>query len=162
MSDIKQELARLREKCASLEEKLDQQLYITNSMYQRFEDVSSKLDMLFNAGTQKPVTKAKTTTVAAVPKNKNIMTYFKSKFSDDPNFFNDILEEKQVESIEAANKDALDAKKGAQKKKTKITLIYKSLTAKQKKMLREKMLNENEIASQNNSPELKPEAKSDD
>lgn len=138
-----------------------------NVVYQRVEDMSKKFDLVLNAGIKQPISTTQTNTgkkkspITQKP-NKNIMTYFKSKYAEDPLFFNDILEEKQVESVIAEHKeDIMSKKKGAVRDKAKITYIYKSLTGSQKKQLREKMLEENEAASINTNADLEPENKSE-
>jgi hypothetical protein len=74
----------------------------------------------------------------------NCMKYFKTKYTEDPTYFNDILEENQAESVTAENADKLkNKKKGVAQSKEILSLIYKSLTKEQKKEIKTKMLDEN-------------------
>lgn len=96
-------------------------------------------------------------TINAVPDKpiKNVMTYFKAKYQEDDTVFNDVLEENQAEALFEQHKADIAAKKeGILRKKTKATLLYKTLTKAQKSKIREKMVNEHERSSINNSDEL--------
>ena len=65
----------------------------------------------------------------------NITSFFKNKYEKDPTIFDDILEENQAKSVIAANADKLNTKKGVQKIRAQADLIFKSLTADQKKKI---------------------------
>lgn len=67
----------------------------------------------------------------------NITSFFKNKYEKDPTAFDDILEENQAKSVIAANADKLNTKKGVQKIRAQADLIFKSLTADQKKKIYE-------------------------
>lgn len=170
MSNSKTEFANLAKTLKEHQEILDglskASDIITEQMtvvYQRVEDMSKKFDLVLNAGIKQPISTTQNTTPKktapnASKPNKNIMTYFKSKYTEDPTFFNDILEEKQIESVIEEHKETImSKKKGATRDKTQITLIYKSLTGSQKKSLRDKMLEENEAAGINTNADLEPE-----
>jgi hypothetical protein len=89
----------------------------------------------------------------------NIMTYFKKKYIEDDTTFDNILEENQAEALFEEHKDDIASKKDDNaRKKTKVTLLYKSLTKEQKSKIREKMLNEHERSTINNSDELAEES----
>jgi len=67
----------------------------------------------------------------------NITSFFKNTYEKDPTAFDDILEENQAKSVIAANADKLNTKKGVQKIRAQADLIFKSLTADQKKKIYE-------------------------
>ena len=159
---------------------------LLNTIYQRVEDMSKKFDEVLNAGIKKPKTAAKkessndNTNKSSTPSKKNvktseknldggssgkviknIMTYFKTRYLEDPSVFNNILEEKQAESIFAEHADEISAKsEGVQRNKIKAAILYKNITKEQKKKIREKMLNENESASVNNDEDIEEESDS--
>ena len=64
---------------------------------------------------------------------KNIMTYFKIRWAEDSSNFDSILEDKQAESLFEEKKEEIAGKKSADREKTKINMLYKSLTEPQKK-----------------------------
>lgn len=156
---------------------------LVNNIYQRVEDIGKKLDKVLNTETKKPkitVAKKVTTPIASdteiVPKKKktavkkideskstdnklikNVMTYFKVKYIEDQNFFDNILEENQAASLFAEHTDELRDKSGSAKIKTQSSLLYKNLTKDQKKKIREKMLDENDAASVNNDDDIEEE-----
>lgn len=146
---------------------------IVNTIYQRVEDMSKKFDEVLNAGLKKPkVAPAKkiTTSTETTPKKKavvkkeevktegklikNIMTYFKVKYTEDQKFFDSILEENQADALFAEHKDELSGKNDAAKIKTQASLIYKNLTKVQKKKIREKMMDENDATNVNNDDDI--------
>jgi hypothetical protein len=154
---------------------------LVNTIYQRVEDMSKKFDEVLNTGLKKPkitVTKkvVPDTETTVVPKKKkvvvkknneskstdcklikNIMTYFKVKYTDDQNFFDSILEENQAAAIFEEHKDELNDKTGPAKIKTQSSLLYKNLTKVQKKKIREKMMDENDAANVNNDDDIEEE-----
>ncbi len=171
MSNSKTEFANFAKTLAEHQEILDSLSKASdiiteqmNVVYQRVEDMSKKFDLVLNAGIKHPISAPQNTTPKKTASNeskpnKNIMTYFKSKYAEDPTFFNDILEEKQIESVIEEHKETITSKKNAATRdKTRITFIYKSLTDNQKKSLRDKMLEENEAASINTNADLEPES----
>lgn len=86
---------------------------------------------------------------------KNIMTFFKTRYTQDPSIFNDILEENQAESIFAEHaKEILAKKEGVQRNKFKASLLYKQTTKTQRKKIRDKMMDENDSASINNDDDV--------
>ena len=90
---------------------------------------------------------------------KNVMTYFKTKYQEDDTLFNDILEENQSEAVfEQHKSDIASKKEGAPRKKTKATLLYKTLSKSQKSKIRERMVNEHERSIINNNDELAEES----
>lgn len=93
---------------------------------------------------------------------KNIMTFFKTRYLEDPSLFDDILEENQAESIFAENDDEISAKKeGIQRNKAKATILYKNMSKTQKKKIREKMMDEHDAASVNNDEDVEEEPNSE-
>jgi hypothetical protein len=149
-------------------------LELVNTIYQRVEDMSKKFDDVLNVGLKKPkiTPPKKTATSTDVPKKKkavvkkeetktepklikNIMSYFKVKYIEDPTIFDNILEESQAEALFEEHADELADKKGVAKLKTQTSLLYKNLTKTQKKKIREKMLDENDAASVNNDDDIK-------
>jgi hypothetical protein len=168
-----------------------------NTIHQRSEDTSRKMDEVFNIGIKKPkvvvhntesvVGESRTTSTPPkqprkkpAPKNvahseakssesetpvktiNNIMTYFKTRYLEDPSVFDDILEENQAESLFAEYADEISSKKeGIQRNKAKISILYKKMTKEQKKKIREKMMDENEAASVNNDEDVAEECNSD-
>jgi hypothetical protein len=78
-------------------------------------------------------------------KVKNIMTYFKTTYSNDPSLFDDILDQEQSDTVFDANAEEIAAKKdGVARNKVKASLLYKTLTKAQKNKIRDKMLAEDE------------------
>ena len=78
-------------------------------------------------------------------KVKNIMTYFKTAYSNDPSLFDDILDQEQSDTVFDANAEEIAAKKdGVARNKLKASLLYKTLTKAQKNKIRDKMLAEDE------------------
>ena len=92
---------------------------------------------------------------------KNIMSYFKIKYIENQNYFNNILEEKQADALFAQHAEELNDKKGVNKIKTQASLLYKNLNKNQKNKIREKMMCENEAASVNNDDDIEEEVNSD-
>jgi hypothetical protein len=152
------------------------------NVYQRVEDMSKKYDEVLNTGLKKPkidtvkkntindtdetVSKKKKTAVKKelivsksgdVKQIKNVMTYFKSKYMENQNLFNTFLEENQASALFTENADALSNKTGIAKIKEQANLLYKNLTAQQKKKIREKMLDEIDAASVNNDDDIEEE-----
>jgi hypothetical protein len=163
-------------------------LELLNTIYQRVEDMSRKFDEVLNSGIKKPkLTPSKKDTTSTtneeedeeeepVPKKKkaakkdssdsgkmikNIMTYFKVKYTEDPTYFNDIFEENQVESVFAQNAEDLNNKKGAGKLKSQISFLYKNLNKNQKKKVREKMMDENDKPSGTEENDIEEDVVSD-
>jgi len=78
-------------------------------------------------------------------KVKNIMTYFKTTYSNDPSLFDDILDQEQSDTVFDANAEEIAAKKdGVARNKVKASLLYKTLTKAQKNKIRDKMLAEDD------------------
>ena len=101
-------------------------------------------------------------TDAPVKVIKNIMNFFKTRYTEDRTIFNDILEENQAEAVFAENETEISSKKeGVQRDKAKATILYKNLTKAQKKKIREKMMDENDAASVNNDDDVDEENDSD-
>lgn len=161
-------------------------LEVINTIYQRVEDMSRKFDEVLNAGLKKPkLTPSKKDTDATeneeddeeepVPKKKapkkesakssklikNIMTYFKIKYTEDQTYFNEILEEKQAESLFAQYAEEINDKKGVNKIKTQATILYKNLNRNQKKKVREKMADENDKPIGNDENDIEEDIASD-
>ena len=157
---------------------------VVNNIYQRTEDMSKKFDEVLNTGLKKPVTKpaakktpakktldekktkgkAKTEPVAEEPSKpiKNIMTYFKTKYSENASFFDSILEENQADAVFAEHDEEIKAKKDtAAKTKLKAAILYKNITTDQKKKVREKMMDEHDKASVTDEVDVETEAGSD-
>jgi hypothetical protein len=89
---------------------------------------------------------------------KNILSYFKTRYGEDPESFTDHLEENQAESLFSEHEDAINAKKeGEVRTRFKATLLYKGLTKSQKEKVREMMTSEKEQADADNSNDLEPE-----
>ena len=66
-----------------------------DAIYQRIEDISKKTDLFWNAGIKQPAqpkAPSKKTTTTSTGKKDNIMTYFKTKYVANPNYFDDILD----------------------------------------------------------------------
>ena len=163
---------------------------VVETTYQRTEDVGKKFDELINtSGTKKPkitVTKKSTNEETneepnEEPKNKkkvkvekkvdkdntkiikNILKYFKIRYNENENIFDAILEENQAQSIFAEKDAQISAKKNeVEKQKERTNVLYKSLTADQKKKIREKMNDENEAASINDDDDIEEEAEVED
>lgn len=161
-------------------------LEVINTIYQRVEDMSRKFDEVLNAGLKKPkLTPSKKDTDATeneeddeeepVPKKKapkkesakssklikNIMTYFKIKYTEDQTYFNEILEEKQAESLFEQYAEEINDKKGVNKIKTQATILYKNLNRNQKKKVREKMADENDKPIGNDENDIEEDIASD-
>lgn len=161
-------------------------LEVINTIYQRVEDMSRKFDEVLNTGLKKPkLTPSKKDTDATeneeddeeepVPKKKapkkesakssklikNIMTYFKIKYTEDQTYFNEILEEKQAESLFAQYAEEINDKKGVNKIKTQATILYKNLNRNQKKKVREKMADENDKPIGNDENDIEEDIASD-
>jgi hypothetical protein len=93
---------------------------------------------------------------------KNIMTFFKTRYIEDPTIFDDILEENQAESVFlAAESDLITKKEGNVRDKAKATLLYKNMNKDQKKKIREKMLSEHDAANANNDEDVDEETGDD-
>jgi hypothetical protein len=161
---------------------------VVETTYQRTEDVGKKFDELINiTGTKKPkITIAKKSTNEddneenkEEPKKKpkaekkvnndntkiikNILKYFKIRYNENENVFDAILEENQAKSIFAEKDAQISAKKNeVEKQKERTNVLYKSLTADQKKKIREKMNDENEAASINDDDDIEEEAEVED
>lgn len=87
---------------------------------------------------------------------KNIMTFFKTRYVQNPNVFNDILDENQAESIFAEHVAEIDSKKeGVQRDKFKASVLYKKISKAQIKKIRDKMMDEHDSASVNNDDDVK-------
>lgn len=87
---------------------------------------------------------------------KNIMTFFKTRYVQNPNVFNDILEENQAEAIFAEQASEIASKKeGVQRNKFKATILYKKISKAQIKRIRDKMMDEHDSASINNDDDVK-------
>jgi hypothetical protein len=89
---------------------------------------------------------------------KNILSYFKTRYGEDPECFADHLEENQAAALFAEHEDTIASKKdGDVRSKYKATLLYKCLTKTQKDKIRELMLCEKEHADADNSNDLEPD-----
>jgi len=154
---------------------------VVGNIYEHIEDISKKLDFFINMGghpkkpkavpkkadtdeakTKKVPKKAKassSTEAKAVPKViNNIMTYFKQRYIEDDTYFDEILEEKQAESLFKEHEKVISSKKDdAKQKAAKANLIYKNLTENQRKKVRDKMTDENETISTNNDDDMEEE-----
>ena len=87
---------------------------------------------------------------------KNIMTFFKTRYVQNPNVFNDILEENQADAIFAEHVTEIASKKeGIQRNKFKATILYKKISKAQIKRIRDKMMDEHDSASINNDDDVK-------
>jgi hypothetical protein len=87
---------------------------------------------------------------------KNIMTFFKTRYVQNPNVFNDILDENQAESIFAEQATEIASKKeGVQRNKFKAAILYKKISKTQIKKIRDKMMDEHDSASVNNDDDVK-------
>jgi hypothetical protein len=87
---------------------------------------------------------------------KNIMTFFKTRYVQNPNVFNDILDENQAESIFAEQATEIASKKeGVQRNKFKAAILYKKISKAQIKKIRDKMMDEHDSASVNNDDDVK-------
>lgn len=94
----------------------------------KVSDLSSKVDMdisTLNITTVNNSTKTVSKTVKAPV--KNIMTYFKFKYNEDPSSLNEIVSEKEIKELFEKHKKEIDARKGNKLDIFKGTLIYKHL-----------------------------------
>lgn len=92
----------------------------------------------------------------------NIMTYFKTKYMENQNSFDSILEENQAKSVFLKNEEELNAKKdGVQKIKAQAIILYKSLTKTQKKKIRDMRAEENDASNANNDDDVEHAEASD-
>ena len=90
------------------------------------------------------------------------MTYFKTKYVEDAEFFDSILEEKQAEAVFTEYEDEIKTKKaGVTRDKLKASMLYRNLNANQKKKIREKMLEEHEKSTTNEEEDVEAESGSD-
>jgi hypothetical protein len=144
-----------------LESKINNELLSNN--YERLEDISKKFDILANMGginrKPTPVKKADVTKPKKPVKKetdelkssgtifKNIMTYFKLRYIENQNYFDEVFEEKQVESLFIEHEKDLSSKKGSAKLKAQANLLYKNLTEDQRKKVRYQMNDENDATS---------------
>lgn len=93
---------------------------------------------------------------------KNILSYFKTRYGEDPDCFNDHLEENQASALFAENEDSIITKKeGDIRNKYKATLLYKNLTKVQKNKVREMKTAEQELANADNSNDLEADVEED-
>lgn len=155
-------------------------LELVNIIHQKVEDMSRKFDEVLNGGIKQPkgckivegVKECKSdekseekvsTKKAAVKKSdpkdaskviKNIMTYFKVKYTENQKYFDDIFEENQVSALLEEHASELTDKKGANKIKTEASILYKNLNKNQKNKVRERMMEENEATSVNNDDDI--------
>jgi hypothetical protein len=155
---------------------------LLNNICERVADISVKLDFFINMGghskkpkplpvktpeaatttaTKKPTKKPASVTAEPEAKSskiiKNIMTYFKTRYTEDQTYFNDIFEENQIEALFVENEKDLSAKKGLNKTKAQANILYKNLSESQRKKVRERMSDENEAASIDNDDDIEEE-----
>jgi hypothetical protein len=147
-------------------------LEIVNNIYERSEDMSTKIDFVLNMGHKKPkettvkptkskpdkITDSKESDTGAPKIIKNIMTYFKTKYIADNTCFDDILEENQAQALYTEHEKDLSSKKGDMKIKSQSILLFRNLNPHQKKKVREKMNDEIDALSVNNDDDIKEEA----
>jgi hypothetical protein len=153
---------------------------LLTSIHERLSDMSVKVDFFGNmnggvnkkpkaipakkletSSTKKPSKKPTdtTSTITETKTNKiinNIMTYFKTRYTEDQNYFDDIYEENQIKAILLEHKD-LEYKKGINKIKAQAGILYKKLTDSQRKKVRDRKDDENEAASVNNADDIEAE-----
>lgn len=158
---------------------------LLNTIYQRVEDISKKFDEVLNSGLKKPKTAVvkppvKKVDTKVVPKKKtavakpatdteeapkqvnNIMAYFKQQYRLDPTVFESLLEENQAETLFEENKTEIEEKKeGVAREKCKANLLYKNLSASQKKKLKAKMIDDHDAKTANNDDDVEEEPQSD-
>ena len=88
----------------------------------------------------------------------NILTYFKTRYTQNPSIFSDILDESHVETIFAEHKIEIEAKKeGNERNKFKTSILYKNIIQNNKKMrekLQAKMMDEIDSSSINNDADV--------
>jgi hypothetical protein len=120
-----------------------------------------KQDETHTASTEEEEAEAEAEGPVPIGNIKNIMKYFKIRWVEDSSNFDDILEDKQAESLFREKKEEIAGKKSADREKAKISMLYKSLTDPQKKKLRKLMNNERDIANINNDDDVASEPESD-
>jgi hypothetical protein len=101
-----------------------------------------------------------TETAGVVPigEIKNILSYFKTRYVEDPECFSEYLEENQAKSLFMEHENTINSKKeGEARTKHKATILYKALTKTQKSKIREMMETEKEHFNADNSNDLEPE-----
>lgn len=178
LSDMVSTFAEHKDIVSSIQEENKTIMVLVNSIYERVEDISKKLDFALNAGIKKPKVSAVKNIETTQPKKKksaakkvdaetessggdklikNIMKFFKVRYTEDQTFFDDILEENQSEAIFEENKEDLDSMKEDARIKKQSSLLYKKLTKTQKNKIREKMLDEHDAASINNDDDVEGE-----
>jgi hypothetical protein len=102
------------------------------------------------------------TEITPIGQIKNILSYFKTRYGEDPECFNDHMEENQAKALFSENEDSISTKKeGDVRSKFKATLLYKNLTKSQKDKIREMMTSEKEQADADNSNDLVPDCGND-
>jgi hypothetical protein len=93
---------------------------------------------------------------------KNIMTYTKELYLQNPTAFEELMEKGQLVEIFEKNIDEINAKKeGDCRNKFKAILAYKGLNDEQRKKVRTRMLAENDAASVNNDEDVVEDSVSD-
>ena len=118
---------------------------------------------------KKGASKAKTETKTEEPEGsskvvKNIMSYFKSRYIDDPNSFNDLITKQEREDIFNIPENATELNSktaGLQRTKAESAIMYKSLTNIQRNTIRKNMKNEHDVASTNNDIDVVEDGESD-
>jgi hypothetical protein len=153
---------------------------VAETTYQLSEDICKKMDLMLNVGVKKPKLVpgkkevSNETSVETISKKKscvenrpvkggrdiikNILTYFKVRYNENINIFDNILEENQAKTLFEEHAEAINAKKNdVEKQKERTNLLYKNLTAPQKKKVREMMIEENEASAVNNADDIETE-----
>jgi hypothetical protein len=95
---------------------------------------------------------------------KNIMSYFKARYIDDPNSFNDLISKQERESIFNIPENATELNSktaGLQRTRAESAIMYKSLTNLQRNTIRKNMKNEHDAASTNNDVDVVEDGESD-
>ena len=95
---------------------------------------------------------------------KNIMSYFKTRYTEDPNSFNDLISKQERESIFNIPENAAELNSktaGPQRIKAESAIMYKSLTVPQRNIIRKNMKNEHDAASVNNDVDVVEDGASD-
>ena len=118
---------------------------------------------------KKGVVKAKAGVKSEEPESsskvvKNIMSYFKSRYIDDPNSFNDLISKQERESIFNIPENAIELNSktaGLQRTRAESAIMYKSLTNLQRNTIRKNMKNEHDAASTNNDVDVVEDGESD-
>lgn len=130
-----------------------------SNIYQVSEDLSRKFDEMVNVtGIKHPVTSKKVSgkkekktkqTIKSPSKSKavknkitskgaklhcNIMTYFRSKYLENQDYFSEIMDQKETDALFDEHEKDLKNKKGEKKLKAQVGILYKAVSKNKTKM----------------------------